>query len=243
MKTEEYVRLAEKEDSYWWHLGRLEILRTYLKQASNNQKGLKILNIGAGAGGTINLLEKFGRVENVDTSQQAIKFMKLRGHRNVRKVDGTKLPFKKKSYDLIVAFDVLEHIKQQGKALKEWRRVLKDSGEIVITVPAYSWLWSRHDIALAHYRRYNLKKLNKAVIASGLKVKRQSYAITFTLPIVVGYRLVIKFFGNNKLPKATYVSIPNVLNWLFIKLLHLEARLHNFTTLPCGTSIIARLEK
>src|SRR4051794_36018604 len=125
MKKNEYATMASKEESYWWHLGRLRIIEVYIKKYTKGRSGLKILNVGCGTGGTIQLLEKYGELYNVDVSDEAVAFMKKNGYTNVLKVDGTKLPFADNEFDLVVAFDVLEHIKDDTAALKEWKRVMK----------------------------------------------------------------------------------------------------------------------
>ncbi len=126
MKKSEYTTMAEREEAYWWHLGRLRIIETYIKKALNKnaatKKSAKILNVGCGTGGTIDALERMGIVDNVDISDDAINFMKERGYGRLTKVDGIDLPFKDKHYDIVGAFDVLEHIEDHIGALKEWCR-------------------------------------------------------------------------------------------------------------------------
>ncbi len=174
MNQAEYARLAEQEESYWWHQGRLKIIASYLRCASGGTTNSKILNVGCGTGGSIALLESFGETDNVDTADAAIAFARRRGYKRVIKVDGLKLPFAAKSYDLIGAFDVLEHIDQEIAALKEWKRVLKDDGAIILTVPAYQWLWSGHDESLHHKRRYTAGRLKQAAQKARQKHKRKA---------------------------------------------------------------------
>jgi len=235
--------MAEREKTYWWHIGRLRIIQTYIESAKKKRKNFKILNIGSGTGGTIDLLESFGVTDNVDISDQAIKFMKVRGYTKITKVVDIKLPFRDKTYDMVGAFDVLEHIDKQVDALKEWRRVIADDGAIIITVPAYQWLWSNHDVSLHHKRRYTIKRLNAAAKKAGLKPKRISYAIVFSLPLIVGFR-ILGNISNRKLDsESSYVNIPNWLNSVFTKFLYFEAKLHKMVIFPAGTSIIATFEK
>lgn len=243
MKKSEYARMAEHEQSYWWHLGRLEIIQTYVKRASRNRSNPAILNVGCGTGGTIDMLEKFGKVDNVDTSDDAIAFVKKLGHKNIAKVDGIELPFEDKVYDLVGAFDVLEHIEDHKNALSEWKRVLKDDGAIVITVPAYQWLWSEHDVSLHHRRRYTVKSLMAVAAEVGLMSERKSYAISFSLPLVAGFRFAGKILGRKADSETSYVPVPRVINKLFTALLKVEAKMHNTVSLPAGTSVVAILRK
>lgn len=235
--------MAERERTYWWHLGRLRIIQAYINRAKENKQKLKIMNVGCGTGGTIDMLEGFGTVDNVDISDEAIRFMKERGYKRLTKVDGIQLPFKDKTYDLVGAFDVLEHIDDQVEALKEWKRVLKDDGAIVITVPAYQWLWTDHDISLHHKRRYTTKRLTEAAMAAGLKPQKKSYAIVFSLPLVVGFRFLNKALGRKTDSETSYVNVPDWANKLFTNLLYVEAEFHKRMRLPFGTSVVTILRK
>lgn len=243
MKKSEYARMAEREKTYWWHLGRLRIIQTYVSIAVKGKKTAKIMNVGCGTGGTIDMLEEFGRVDNVDISDDAIKFMKKCGYTRLTKVDDIKLPFKAKSYDMVGAFDVLEHIENQTGALKEWKRVIKDDGAIVITVPAYQWLWSDHDKSLYHERRYTTRRLKQAAREAGLRVERKSYAIVFSLPLVVTFRITNKLRGKVTDSETSYVDVPDWVNRLFTWFLYIESEFHKVIPFPFGTSVVTILRK
>lgn len=235
--------MAEREKTYWWHVGRIRIIQSYLKRAKVDEKRSKILNIGCGTGGTIDMLERFGDTDNVDISDEAIKFMKQQGHKSITKVSDIKLPFKAKTYDVACAFDVLEHIDKHVDALKEWKRVTKDDGVIIITVPAYQWLWSGHDVSLHHKRRYTIKRLAAAAQEAGLKPDKMSYAIVFSLPLVAGFRLLDKTLRWRASSETSYVNVPSWINMFFTKLLYGEAKLHGVISFPFGTSVIAVFSK
>jgi len=243
VKKTEYTNMAEREQSYWWHLGRLRIIQTYIRGLKGNKKSFIIMNIGCGTGGTIDMLEQFGVTDNVDISDDAIAYMKLRGYKRLTKVEGLEVPFKDKTYDLVGAFDVLEHIDDHVGALKEWKRVLKDDGAILITVPAYQWLWSDHDVSLHHKRRYTTKLLEQAAHEAGLTVHKKSYAIVFSLPLVVGFRFINKVLGRKTDSETSYVNVPNWVNTAFTKLLYAEAKAHKFMPFPAGTTVIGVLRK
>lgn len=244
MNTLEYAKMAEREQSYWWHIGRLEIIKSYLEQYRGEKKSLKILNVGCGTGGTIKLLESYGTTQNVDVSDEAIKYMKKSGFKNITKISDITLPFKDKSFDLVVAFDVLEHIEEQEKALREWSRVLKKDGRVFITVPAYQWLWSTHDVSLQHKRRYTAKKLADVATANGLHKVKHSYAIVFTLPIIVAVRLLKGVLPEQEGDsESSYVNLPPWLNQFFTNVLFIEAKLHKHISFPFGTSVIGVFKK
>jgi len=189
MKKSEYQKMYEMEENYWWHVGRKEIVKKVISRI-NIPKNAKILNVGSGTGGTVATLEQFGHVDNVDTSQEAITYAKSKGIKNVKKVKGIKLPYKDKTFDLLVALDVLEHIDEDEKALLEWRRVIKKEGKVIITVPAYQWLWSEHDESLHHKRRYTLSELVAKCNRAGFIVNKRSYLIVFSFGLIVAYRFL-----------------------------------------------------
>ena len=241
MNTDEYRKMAELEDSYWWHVGRKSILSQHLAWMAKPRPN--ILNVGCGTGGLISLFEQYGDVTNIDVSPEAIKFCELKGHSNVQLVPSGILPFADKSFDVIVATDVLEHIEDDFAALQEWRRVLKEDGSLVITVPAYQWLWSSHDESLHHCRRYTLSQLHRLLNRAGYLVNKRSYIIVFSFPLIVGYRLLSSIFNSLKVrsrqvPQSSYVILPGPINRLFILFLQIEARLLKYINFPFGTSII-----
>jgi SAM-dependent methyltransferase len=240
MNTDEYSRMAELEDSYWWHVGRISILSHQLGKLSTGRS--RILNVGCGTGGTIPLLSQYGDVTNVDVSPEAVKFCQQKGY-EAKLVAIDTLPFPDKSFDMLVATDVLEHIESDLAALQEWRRVLTEDGFLVLTVPAYQWLWSAHDEALHHYRRYSLGQLHRLINLAGYQVKKRSYIITFSFFIIVGYRFLASIFSGRKpsakpSPQSSYVILPKPINRLFILLLQIEAIILRFINFPFGTSII-----
>lgn len=236
--------MAQHEQTYWWHLGRLQIIDTYLKKAlpEHTPSIRKILNVGCGTGGTVTLLKNHGAVTNVDTSAQAINYMKQQGHQDAIQVNGIALPFSDEAFDIVGAFDVLEHIADDAAALQEWRRVLTHGGAVVLTVPAYAWLWSDHDVSLHHKRRYTWHGLSTLARQNGFTVERISYAFVFSLPLVAGFRLLHKISGRSA-GNSTYVDLPAWLNRLFTRLLYIEAWAHRYVRFACGTSVVAILRK
>ncbi len=244
MNFREYGEMERRERNYWWHVGRLRIIEKECRRQTKSKRApLKILNIGCGTGGTIRMLEQFGTVYNVDVSDEALRLMKKNGFKNLYKVDGIDLPFEKNSFDLVAAFDVLEHIEDDQAALKEWYRVLKRGGKVMITVPAYSWLWSGHDVSLHHFRRYTTGRLREKLKNAKFSINKATYAIAFSLPLVAGFRLLHKMRGAAMDSETSYVDLRAPVNTLFTKMLFAEASLHGITRLPAGTSVMTVGEK
>ena len=245
MDIAEYKKMANYERKYWWHIGRNHIVKRQLEIVSERlaKKNLKILNIGCGTGGTVPTLSEFGEVYNVDTEPLALELLKESGNYNVQLVDGIELPYEENFFDVIVALDVLEHIDAENAALKEWRRVLKTGGESIIMVPAYSWLWSQHDEALHHFRRYSRSHLATALHLADFTILKKSYAVSFSLPLVIGFRLLSKLSKKESNTESSYVDLPDPINRLFSSILKLEGNLLPYMNFIFGSSVLARAIK
>ena len=241
MNPIEYATLAEVEESYWWHIGRRSILSGQIKELFSGRRDLTILNVGSGTGGTVSLFSDYGTVLNVDRSSEAVVYMRRKGYEALQ-LDATKLPFEDEHFDLIAALDVLEHIEDDGLALAEWGRLLRPGGCLVLTVPAYQWLWSGHDESLNHFRRYTAPDLRKLADETALEVHKCSYAITFSFPMVVAFRFLQKLL-RPRVQRSSYVILPRWLNAFFITLLRMEAVLLRICDFPFGTSVLMVLSK
>lgn len=246
MKKSAYKELSSLEKTYWWHVGRMKIidkqLSVFVKKSST------MLNVGSGTGGTLPILEKHCKVTNADMSTDAIQYLKGEGYDAVL-FDGNRLPFDSNSFDVVASLDVLEHTPNDVTALKEWLRVLKPGGKLILTVPAYQWLWSSHDEDNLHFRRYSKRSLRKVINSQNkVTLDKLSYMIAFSLPLVVGFRLLTR--GSKKSSKSTdgkgisnFVTLPKWVNGLFISFLSLEGTVLKRANLPAGTSLIAVITK
>lgn len=247
METIEYRRLFEREEFYWWNIGRREILKSELERHLVSKRGLSILDVGCGAGGNIKILGEFGAVTGLDISEEALKFAKTRGvFKNLVQGNAERLPFPDNTFDLISALDVLEHVPDDQQALREIFRVLKKGGCALITVPAHRWLWSRHDEALHHLRRYTTNELRKKLCAAKFHVIEQSH---FVVPAIIfllfkkAMRRLRKARGTEE-PVDTYDTIlPPWLNRLLIWWLAAEKTVIRFISLPAGSSLFIITQK
>lgn len=193
MMRHTYRILYQVEESHWWHRGRRRIIESFVKEICKNFKGRRprILDVGCGTGGNLKLLSQFGDAEGVDVSTDALEFCRQRGLKNVRLGAAEELPFEDGTFDLVTALDVVEHIDDDVAGLREFRRVLKPDGRILLFVPTFMFLWGVQDDVSHHRRRYRLPELRKAVEQAGFEVERTTYAnITFFLPILLGRKLM-----------------------------------------------------
>jgi SAM-dependent methyltransferase len=153
------------------------------------------------------------------------------------------LPFANESFDLVTALDVLEHIDDDLSALKELRRTMKTDGTLFVTVPAYGFLWSEHDEALHHRRRYAASELRNKLTRCGFRVQRISYYIsTLFFPILVA-RFLQSIFKKSVEPSTSHILLPNWLNSLLIWILDVERGILNWMNFPFGVSLLCIARK
>ena len=239
MEENEYQKMYELEEKYWWHVGRQDIIFSQIeKLLDSKNKSVDILDVGCGTGINFKILNRFGKVTGIDNSQLAINFCQKRGIKDVLKGEAEKLPLTDNSYDLVCAFDLIEHMDDDKKALREFYRVCKPSGYVFILAPAYQFLWSEHDEALHHKRRYTLSDLHRKLSLAGFILHKRSYLITFLfLPILI-FRFSKSLTNNKKGSKTSYFLLPPPVNAFFIWLLKVESLLLRKINFPFGASVL-----
>jgi SAM-dependent methyltransferase len=152
------------------------------------------------------------------------------------------IPLRDGCADAIVATDILEHLDDDAGALAEFYRVLKPGGHAVITVPAYRFLWSEHDEALMHRRRYVARELTARAVGAGFRPTLSRYALCFLFPLALG-RLLKPKAPTGRPPEAQIKPLPPWLNAALVRFQRLETRLLRRVRLPWGLSVVAVLRK
>ncbi len=229
------------EQTHWWFVARRDIIFRILKRIVKKES--KILDIGCSNGVLLKSLEHQGyaNIYGVDINNSAINYCITTGLKTAFCMDGAHLNFSDNEFDIIIASDVLEHIDNDKSALKEWLRVLKPGGKLIVFVPAFNFLWSNHDILNQHYRRYSKKVFVKTVTQAGFEIKKVSYwNFLLFFPIFV-MRKVFKLIPktvNNQLFK-----LPNLMNIFLINVIKLENVLLQNLNFPVGVSIFILAEK
>lgn len=170
MRTEFYDEYVEVEDSHWWFRGRNLILPTLLRQYL--RPPVRILDVGSGGGMIASSLREFGSVTVCDVDPRCEAAVQRRGGLAFRYGRAEAMPFEDRSFDLVTAFDVIEHIDDDQLALREFVRVVRPGGGVAIAVPAYQWMWGRQDEVSGHYRRYNRRLLRERIEGAGLRIQR-----------------------------------------------------------------------
>jgi SAM-dependent methyltransferase len=186
-----YRELYELEDRHWWFRNRRRLVWGLLGRVGVPPSP-RILDAGCGTGRNLIEFGPLGEAEGVDFSDEAVAFCHERGLHGVRKARLEELPFPERRFDLILATDVIEHLDDDRRALSELRRVAAPGARLIVTVPAYNWLWSRHDESHHHRRRYTMRRLRERVTATGWEPRASSYYYATLLPAVAAVRAVRK---------------------------------------------------
>jgi SAM-dependent methyltransferase len=229
------------EDHYWWYVSRRELVVAMVRHLSI-PAAARIVDVGCGTGATAAALRRFGSVMGVDMSPLALRCCRRRGLERLMQGVAEALPLPDGSIDVIVATDVLEHLDDDLAALVEFRRVLQPGGHAVITVPAYQMLWSEHDVALMHRRRYVASQVRQRVKAAGFETVKLSYAMTFLLPLALT-RLLKRRPQTGKVAEAQVPRVPALLNSALIGLQRIETALLRGVSLPWGLSVLAVIRR
>jgi len=230
-----YAELAEQEDSHWWFCARRAIATSLLKRFKLPPNA-KILDAGCGSGGNLPMLAEFGEVYGFEMDDASSSRANARaiGHIEPGQLPDA-IPFANQSFDLITLFDVLEHIEDDQAALSALTARLKPGGMLLLNVPAFQWLFSRHDVLHHHYRRYGWMELKQKTEAASLKICLMNYWNFWLFPVAAIARLSGSASGS-KMPSL-------LLNKLFTALVSSERFLIPHLRLPFGTSIIVIAQK
>jgi SAM-dependent methyltransferase len=239
MERAVFDRMAEHDQVHWWYVARRKILADLIRRQGGLPAEARILEIGCGTGHNFEMLRRFGRLDalEVDGEARALASRRL-GHA----VGDAALPalagVPDRTYHLIALLDVLEHVAGDREALASIAAKLAPGGTILVTVPAYQWMWSAHDVAHHHKRRYSKRGLRKVAEAAGLEVRRIGFFNSLLFPLAAMVRLAGKLAGksssDDQLP-------PRPLNSAFEKIFGLERHLVGRVPFPAGVSLFALL--
>ena len=240
MEQHTYSHLYEIEEKLWWYRGRRKVCFDLLDRFLSRGAPRKILDVGCGTGFNLGFLRRYGEPVGLDMSAEALGFCRERGEEDVLLQEADRLPFEDESFELLTAFDVIEHIEDDREALTEWARVLKPGGWMLIYTPALPWLFNDHDRAVHHKRRYMKAELREKITRSGLVIEHISYVNLLLLPFVLLARFIYSFFpGSHAEMKLT----PEPVNSILTLLTYIDAWMVNGPTLPYGMTLVALARK
>lgn len=192
MEAATYREVAELEERHWWFVGRRAIIDALLAGLPL-RRDASVLEIGCGSGGNLKMLARYGRLSAGEYDDGARQIAAARGLGRVTHCAlPDDFPFPDERFDLVVMFDVLEHIEDDRASLRAVRQHLADSGWLVMTVPAFPFLWSEHDVQGHHFRRYTRALLNRRLGEAGFRPVYQSFFNFWLFPAVALVRLVRK---------------------------------------------------
>lgn len=243
MNITEYAEMYKLESFYWWFVARRDLLEWFVKEIVKAFDRPTLLDVGCGTGINFSVLSKCGETFSSDASEEALRFSKSRGTTGLVRSDLESLPFRASSFDVVTALDVLEHVDNDLAAMDELLRVTRTGGVLVITVPAYGFLWSEHDEALHHRRRYAASELRNKLTNAGFEVERITYYITFLFFPILFMRFAQSLSKKSIHAKTSHIILPRWLNSLLVGILAFERLLLNWINFPFGVSIVCLARK
>jgi SAM-dependent methyltransferase len=242
MREDFYADYFRLEDRHWWFVGRRKILLALLDRYVGPDSGTRrVLDVGCGTGSMLGYLSRYGSPEGVDSEEAAISFCRERGLPGVSVAAVPPLPFPDGRFDLVTAFDFLEHVDDDEGALAEVRRVLSPGGTFFVTVPAYRFLWGNQDRISHHRRRYTASALRDRLISAGLNPRRVTYFNTLLFPPIAAVRLGRRLWPSDGRPRSDLemTAETGLSNRVLATLFAAEARVLLRRDLPFGVSVLA----
>jgi SAM-dependent methyltransferase len=232
-----YEQMAELDERHWWYCARREVVEALIRRVVRPPAGAAILEIGCGTGHNFPMLSKFGHVDALELDDEARAMAEKRLGRSIMRAPLPELEgVPQRQYDMIGAFDVIEHIDDDHAALASIAERLKPGGRFVMTVPAHQWMWSAHDTVNHHKRRYSKRDLRQLIDGSPMKLEAVGYFNSLLFPVAIAERMASRALGKDggdlALPAA---PVNAALKRTFAAERHLIGRV----PLPPGLSLFA----
>ncbi|MEO6360850.1 MAG: class I SAM-dependent methyltransferase [Sphingomicrobium sp.] len=230
-----YDTMAALDQQHWWYRARRQVIAALIRRKALPSAGARLLEIGCGTGHNLAMLSEFGEVHALEVDPTARQLAEKRLGKAVLSAPLPELNgVPKHHFDLVGAFDVIEHIADDAAALKAIAACLKPSGKLVATVPAHQWMWSAHDVVNHHHRRYSRGQLQRLFAASPLKVEAIGYFNSLLFPLAVAKRLSSRIGGKED---SDLVMPGRVLNSALERVFASERHLIGRVPLPPGLSL------
>ena len=226
------------EDRHWWYRGRRTVIDGVLCGVELPRRA-RILDAGCGSGRNMIELNRHGTVTGVELSPTSDSLAQGRNAGEVLTCSVLDMPFAQDSFDLAVSLDVIEHLDDDLAALRELRRVVAPGGALLVTVPAYQWLWSGHDEINHHRRRYTRRSLHDVAERAGWRQVRTSYFNSLLLPIAIILRVLDRVSRKTTESSLDLWVPPEPFNWLLERPLRIEAGvIARGGRIPAGLSLM-----
>lgn len=246
MRKREYEVMFNLEDYSWWSVGLRELVFSYIDKFNQHTHSPAILDAGCGTGALLDGC-RMNNSYGLELSEEAIKYCKQRALTNLVRGTVSSVPCKSGSFDFVICLDTLYHawIDDDVKSLEEFYRVLNKNGKLLLNLPAYNFLRSKHDEAVYTKHRYTIKDTRHRVKKAGFEIEKITYRNTILFPLAVVKRMKEKlFYLNAKSTESELEGMPVMLNKTFTRILSLENRLINAGfILPFGLSVFCIARK
>lgn len=207
------LQTHQAEDRHWWYRGRRTVLDVVVAGLGSSEPA-RILDAGCGSGRNMVELARHGSVTGIELSETSVALARDRGAGEVVAGSILEMPFAEDSFDLAVSLDVIEHLEDDLAALRELRRVVAPGGSLLVTVPAYQWLWSGHDEINHHHRRYTRRSLQRVAEQAGWRQTRTTYFNSLLLPVAIVLRVLDKVNTKTTESSLDLWVPPEPLNWV-----------------------------
>ena len=233
------LQTHQAEDQHWWYRGRRTVLEVVIDELGLPASP-RILDAGCGSGRNMVELARRGPVTGIELSETSVTLARERHAGEVVAGSVLEMPFSDDSFDLAVSLDVIEHLEDDLGALRELRRTVAPGGALLVTVPAYQWLWSGHDEINHHHRRYTRRSLQRVAEQAGWRQVRTTYFNSLLLPVAIVLRVLDRINTKTTESSLDLWVPPEPLNWVLERPLALEAAaIKRGGRIPAGLSLLA----
>ncbi len=239
MDAEQYRIMYEVEQTHWWYRGIRRNAGALLSRYLAPGRSYDLLDAGCGTGGTTIFLQRFGTVTGVDFSPDALAFAQSRGLKRLVRGSVSQLPFPDDRFDALTCFDVLYHrgVADIVDSLREFRRVLRPGGIVLLREPAFDWLRGSHDVGIHTERRLTVGDLKTGLRRAGFEVLTGTYANMILFPLAIAKRSAEHWLHMDFPADLTVPARP--LNLALEAVLTLESMVARRAALPVGLSAVA----
>ena len=241
-----------EEDKHWWFAGRTWSLLNMVDRLVEPDGSQQVLDIGCGAGNMFHHLARYGPVVGLDNNPKPLAIARERGY-DVREGSAEEMPFDDASFQLVSLLDTVEHCDDDMAVLRDCYRVCAPGGHLVVTVPAFMWLWSNNDVLNDHKRRYTARELRDKLRKVGFRARRMTYNNFLVFPLAAGLLLLRR--GTEQSPElgsphfddesyqVEMEPAPPLINSILSGVTWTESQILRWLSLPVGTSIICIAQK